>query len=85
MILHGLPPKVVVLRDAPRDCLVGILALTCATLHLYIMQFVVLNVAREQKMAASMNVPGLVEMYASQNVKLHYSTSLYHVDTSRNS
>ncbi|CZT11782.1 related to helicases [Rhynchosporium graminicola] len=74
--------KAVVLRDALRDSSVGILVLICAILHLCTMQFVALNAAQEQRKVASMSVRDLAEIYASQNAKSYYSTSLYHVDTS---
>ena len=69
MILLGSPLKAVVLRDARRDYSVGIPVLICAILHLYTMQFVALNAVQEQRKVASMSVPDLVEIDASQNAE----------------
>jgi hypothetical protein len=61
---------------------VGIPVLICAIPPLCTMQFVAWNAVQEQRKVASMNVRDLAEIYASQNAKSYYSTSLYHVDTS---
>ena len=74
--------KAVVLRDARRDYSVGIPVLICAILPPCTMQFVALTAVQEQRKAASMSVRDLAEIYASQNAKSYYSTSLYHVDIS---
>jgi hypothetical protein len=78
----GSPLKAVVLGGARRDCYVGIPVLICAILHLCTMQFVALNAVKEQRKVASMSVRDLAEIYASQNARSYYSTSLYLVDTS---
>ncbi|KAL9132322.1 MAG: hypothetical protein Q9175_006504 [Cornicularia normoerica] len=78
----GSPLKVVVLRDARRDYSVGIPVLICAIPYLCTMQFAALNAVQEQRKVASMSVRDLAEIYASQNAKSYYLTSLYHVDTS---
>lgn len=74
--------KAVVLRDARRDSSVGILVLIYAILYLCTMQFVALNATQEQRKVASISVRDLAEIYASQNAKSYYSTSLYHMDIS---